>query len=488
MMREAPPAIPASVSSNAHQPTGGNIRPRRAIGIQLIAIVVAAFGVGIFVARLPGHYAALQRVCSGPVCAYGQLSPEAVHSFQSLGLSLGAYAILRASIIVLVALIWFVIASVLAVRKSDDWLALLVAVWFIFVGAATITGAFGLGSDATVEGHEVITRAVNYVAEFGTCLLVFALFPTRRVVPRAAFWLLVVFGFFVAGPLPNGSSLTLPFRLATLASLTLAQLYHFWRMPGPTQRRLPRWITLGISVFIGLAMVFLIIAQVRASLTSLAALIFYGTLAGADAIQLSRYWRVSSPMQRQQTKWIAFGLAIFVGMAAVLLAPVLFMPALGHSGSFYQTIHTLVLIVASTLLPFAITFAILRYRLWDIDVLINRTLVYGSLTGLLVAIYAGLILGLESLAGAISRQFSQPIVIVVATLVIAALFQPLRYRIQNLIDRRFYRRKYDAEKTLAAFSATLGNEVDLEQIRDQLLMVVYETMQPEHASVWLRKS
>jgi hypothetical protein len=190
---------------------------------------------------------------------------------------------------------------------------------------------------------------------------------------------------------------------------------------------------------------------------------------------------------RQQTKWIAFGFAVFVTLAAVLLVPVLFLPSLGSSGSFYQTIHTLVLIVASLVLPVTITLAILRYRLWDIDSLINQTLVYGSLTGLLGALYAGLLISLESLAGLMNKQASQPIVLVVSTLAIAALIQPVRSRLQRVIDRRFYRRKYDAEKTLADFSATLQNEVDLEQVRSQLLTVVEETMQPAQVTLWLRR-
>ena len=131
--------------------------------------------------------------------------------------------------------------------------------------------------------------------------------------------------------------------------------------------------------------------------------------------------------------------------------------------------------------------AILRYRLWDIDTIINKALVYGSLTGLLGALYAGLIIGLESLVGLLTGQETQPVVLVVSTLVIAALFSPVRRRLQALIDRRFYRKKYDAEQTLVAFSATLRQEVDLEQIRGQLLAVVQETMQPAHVSLWLHQ-
>lgn len=130
----------------------------------------------------------------------------------------------------------------------------------------------------------------------------------------------------------------------------------------------------------------------------------------------------------------------------------------------------------------------LRYRLYDIDVLINRTLVYSSLTVLLVGLYVGLVLALQALVRSLTGSLSQqPLVIVASTLVIAALFQPLRHRIQAFIDRRFYRRKYDAAKTLAAFSATLRNEVDLNQLREHLIAVVEETMQPAHVSLWLHK-
>lgn len=138
------------------------------------------------------------------------------------------------------------------------------------------------------------------------------------------------------------------------------------------------------------------------------------------------------------------------------------------------------------LIPLSIAFAILRSRLWDIDIIINRTLVYGSLTALLALFYFGLIFGLQYLLRGIISQ-DNAVAIVVSTLAIAALFQPLRRRIQAIIDRRFYRRKYDAAQIVETFSATLRNEVDLNQLREQLIAVVQDTMQPSHVSLWLHE-
>jgi hypothetical protein len=143
-------------------------------------------------------------------------------------------------------------------------------------------------------------------------------------------------------------------------------------------------------------------------------------------------------------------------------------------------------LIFSALIPVAAGVAILRYRLYDIDVVINRTLVYGSLTALLVALYLGGVTATQRIFSTLTGQEQQPqLAIVVSALIIAALFNPLRRRIQAFIDRRFYRRKYDARKTLEAFSAKLRDETDLETLNEELVGVVRETMQPARVSLWL---
>ena len=201
--------------------------------------------------------------------------------------------------------------------------------------------------------------------------------------------------------------------------------------------------------------------------------------------QLYRYRRVSSLLQRQQTKWVVYGFAVPI-MAYVLgIVPYLMFSVLAEPGSLYLPTFLVVQDFLFLFIPLSFGFAMLRSRLWEIDIIINRTLVYGTLTVILTVVYVGLVIGLQALLRGIISQ-DNSVAIVISTLAIAALFQPLRRRIQRVIDRRFYRRKYDAAKTLAAFSATLRNEVDLEQLREQLLGVVEETMQPAHVSLWLR--
>jgi hypothetical protein len=203
--------------------------------------------------------------------------------------------------------------------------------------------------------------------------------------------------------------------------------------------------------------------------------------------QVYRYRHVSTSVERQQTKWVVYGVTMTLVAFILWYIPQSIFPALGESGSAYEILTRPLVTLLYLCAAGGITIAVLRYRLWDIDVLINRTLVYGSLTAILGAVYAALIIGLESLLGLATAQDSHPVVLVVSTLAIAALFQPVRRRVQSLIDRRFYRRKYDAEQTLSAFSASLRDEVELDQLCRHLLAAVDETMQPDRVSLWLRR-
>ncbi|HEY6287748.1 MAG TPA: hypothetical protein VIX20_18930 [Ktedonobacteraceae bacterium] len=185
--------------------------------------------------------------------------------------------------------------------------------------------------------------------------------------------------------------------------------------------------------------------------------------------------------ERQQLKWLAYGTFLSLLIIAAIIVIMFSNVDIGFLSSALFYLPLLIISISAGI-------AIMRYRLYNIDVLINRTLVYGALTALLALIYFSLVFILQSLVRALAGQISQtPIVIVGSTLVIAALFHPLRQRIQQVIDHRFYRRKYDAARTVEAFSATLRNELDLSQLREHLITVVQETMQPAHVSLWLRK-
>ncbi len=205
------------------------------------------------------------------------------------------------------------------------------------------------------------------------------------------------------------------------------------------------------------------------------------TLAAALAVFIRL--RRAIGVERQQIKWFAYAAAAYA--SAGILAYII--PRVIDTPLWFERVGFALNIAFIPAIPIAIGIAILRYRLYDIDILINRTLVYGSLTLMLALVYFGGVTATQVVFTALTGQEEQPqLTIVVSTLVIAALFTPMRRRIQSFIDRRFYRRKYDARKTLEAFSAQLRDETDLNALSEDLVGVVKETMQPVHVSLWLR--
>ena len=362
---------------------------------------------------------------------FGSLSPEQFRTMQSTGFSAHDIATFYFSLSIALVVIWAAVGLLIFWRRSDDWLALLVALALVLFNVSQQgepPTALALASPAWTLPVEVLSFVSQ--ASFGVFLF---LFPNGRFAPRWTRWFALVFliqaalAVFPPANSPLGETNVPALDGLLFASATMVGLYS----------------------------------------------------------QIYRYRRVSSPVQRQQIKWAVFGIAITLVLTILLGASNAF-PTLNQSGAAYLVIENL-FPLALLPIPLSIGIAILRYRLWDIDTIINKALVYGLLTALLGALYAGLIIGLQSLAGAITGQESQPVVIVISTLAIATLVLPVRRRIQSMIDRRFYRRKYDAQKTLAAFSASLRNEVDLAHLREQVLVVVEETMQPTQVSLWLRE-
>jgi hypothetical protein len=251
-------------------------------------------------------------------------------------------------------------------------------------------------------------------------------------------------------------------------------------MTFPTGRFAPRWTALLLLLWLAQLLLFdTILSSLPIFVCDQIAV--YGS---AYAVLFYRYQHYYSFGQRQQTKWLIYGFVLANSLLILWWAILAAVPALNTPSSLYLVAGPILEILSYLIVPVAIGIALLRYRLWDIDVLINRTVVYGVVTATLIATYLILVLGGQYLVSSLLGP-GNGIILVVSTLVVAVLFQPLRQRIQDLVDRRFYRRKYDAAQVVASFGDTLREEVGLVELSGLLLDVVQETMQPTSVSLWL---
>jgi hypothetical protein len=389
-----------------------------------IVIVVATYA--LFVADIPAYFASLHLLRAPNLQTFSvQLTPGDVQTLQSMGLSLNFYAMCMVVVSLLFQFSYAFVGMLIFWRRSEYSIALLTS--------------------------------------FALMMLPFS------------------FAYITLQALPSTWSWSIPFlnSLGSASALLCAYLI-------PDGRFVPRWIRWLALVILGYWTTVALVPswELGRSLPSL--VLFCGFIIGAVLVQVYRYRHVSSPRQRQQTKWLVFGMSIAVAgnIGARLLYYVVLLPLLPGS-ALAGAVEITLIMFALLVIPATFGVAIFSSHLWDIDVLINRTLVYGTLTTTLALIYFGLIVILQLLLRGIIHQDNE-VAIVISTLVIAALFQPLRRRIQAIIDRRFYRSKYDAAKIIEAFSATLRNQVDLNTLSEQLLTVVQDTMQPSHVSLWLR--
>jgi hypothetical protein len=395
-----------------------------------------------FFANLPVYFSQLHTICAGSVCAPWQLTTASARALQNAGISVNLYSINNLVLSLFSVLVWVAVAAFIAWRKSNDWLALLASLLLVTQGVQQFSGSPSTPLEYSSPAWYVPTGFL-LLLDFTLYLLVFSLFPNGRFVPAWMRW-------FVTALIV----LEVIFYLLTTSSWNTETL-----LSSPTA---------------SLVLFLLVIIMGWASI-----------IGG----QIYRYRRVSSPTERQQTKWVVLGIIAGPVLGVLYYLPQLLIPSLRAPDSLYFLLFKPVYTIVFLFAPLCFGIAILRSRLWDIDVIINRSLVYGSLTILLALIYFGLVIGLGSLVRLLTGQVSQsPIVIVTSTLAIFALIQPLRHRIQRIIDKRFYRSKYDATKIIANFSSTLREEVDLDTLKEHLVAVVQETMQPAHVSLWLRQS
>jgi hypothetical protein len=399
-------------------------------GWLLIALVFLAY----YLTVLRLDFTQMLLPCRGSDCNFLALSTAEMTALSSWGMSSHTYAYFMAASTILITLIYWILGGLIVWRQGGTWVGLAVSLALIIIPIST----YGGSTDWVANYPNLVIPGI-FLNIFGTVveLVFFYLIPNGRFSPRWAY-------------IP----LTITLFLVTLLTLQIN----------------------GIITLSG-------------TIQSLLGTTTVGFVLLGGSFQIYRYRRESTPLERQQTKWILFGVITYV------LSIVLWVLVFGGGLSIPAGKARLMTVMLGWFfinnilgigLPVAITIAILRYRLWDIDLIIRKTLQYALLTGLLVLVYFGSVILLQSLTENLFGKQS-PLVIVLSTLGIAALFNPLRTRIQDFIDRRFYRKKYDAEQALAQFATAARDEVDMDQLTDALLGVVEETMQPNYASLWLKR-
>ncbi len=401
--------------------------------ITWVAIVVAALL--MYVAGSVLHFSQLRQVCTATAeqCAeFDQATTIGLAQLDALGISLEAYALFLVGFRVVFSLVPIALGLLIFARRRNEPISLLVSLFLI----TWPTAGEAMGLLATTYPAFQIPAEIIKLAATISLPLFFGTFPNGRMVPRLYWVVVAYFGVY--------------FVLSTLGLISSdSPLGSFWSWTG--------WLSV---------------------------------LLGGVAAQIYRYRRVSNPTEQQQTRWVLFG------MGAIPLFLVGAFAYMGITGD--TTVGTTAdpfllrrfTFLAVSALAFQVVFlsiglAILRYRLFDIDVIIRKTLLYTATTALLALVFFGSVILLQRGFEAVTGQQSQ-LAIVLSTLAIAALFNPLRRRIQGWIDRRFYRKKYIAQQVLAAFAITARDETDMNMLTKELARVVQETMEPARVRVWLR--
>jgi hypothetical protein len=359
-------------------------------------------------------------------------------ALENLGLTVGFFSAYATALDASVMLAFILVGALIFWRKSNDRTAILFSLALILMPVILIPLSPSIYR--IYPGWRIPILLIRSIAGV-TAINLFYIFPTGRFVPGWTRWLTILSLAF--GVIPVLPGVNPPADFAGL------------RRPAD----------------------FILIAIL---------LVFLGS--GVFA-QIFRYRYSSTPVEKQQTKWVVLGFAgVFLSFIIVFL-PLLFVPSLRFSGS--SSLLYILWVIPATLIslffiPLSITMSILRYRLWDIDFLLRRTLAYTILTSILAVVYFGGVLLLQMAFRLFTQETSQAAV-VISTLTIAFLFTPLRKRIQAVIDRRFYRRQYSVEQTMNAFSESLRDEMDVDQLMGQITALVDETMQPVRVSFWLKK-
>ncbi len=395
--------------------------------------------VALTVIAVPLRFRELSQPCDGPRCTDDNalLSPASAAVLNELGISLQQYAFGQIGLALAQVVIGWLLAVLLLRRGSPDGITLLVA---LNLSTGGFSNSLLNALPAALPWAAWLAAFILYVG-YVSFMLVFYLFPDGRFVPGWTRWLVLILAV-------NELIYTVGTTL-TLTQAVVVDLDWYW-----------------YDVLDGL--------------------IWLGSFVMVIATQLYRYYWVSGAVQRRQTRWVVFGLSVSLCFVVVLLG---LGNALGWMGDpRYDLLLASVSPWFTLVIMVSLAIAILRYRLWDIDLLIRRTLVYSVLTGALALVYFSSVVLLQRIFASLTGQQQNEIVTVISTLAIAALFIPLRRRVQDVIDRRFYRKKYDAAKVIAEFGATCRDETDLDKLTARLVEVVDETMQPASVQLWLKDS